>query len=281
MIYGTGNVPIDYYSTLMTPQDTIDAFDISKLPSGPRILSRLISLVRKPDVELEDVAQLFRVDTALAARVVAACNSAYFAHGQRTSDIRDAVLHMGFREVERIVQIVMLTDFKKYPTHLYTQTAGHFWARSLHTALVCDEISGHDPSAYTAGIMHLVGVWILCGTFPAWPKTIEEHELALQAQLEQLRLGVNFAYAGGGALARWGFEPPVCNAVLSQLTPSLVADPAHFGLARVLNRAVAITDWHYGGQNEGNLIRSDLTITDVQECNERAAARVAKIALGA
>ena len=264
----------------MSPENLTDAIDISKLPSGPRILSRVISAVRQPNVQLNDVADLFHADAALTARVVAACNSPYYSRGERTVDIRDAVLRLGVNEVSRIIQIVTITDLKKYPTHLYTEAAGHFWERSLHTAFVVEELSGHDPYAYTAGIMHLVGIWVLCSVFPTGQKSIHERELALQAGLEQLRLGVTFAEAGGAALAKWGFAPQISNAVLWQLAPSLCDTAEHRDLARVLNRAVAVADWFYGAQNEKTLLRSDLTITDLDECNQRASHKVAKIGFG-
>jgi HD-like signal output (HDOD) protein len=211
---------------------------------------------------------------------MAACNSAYFSAGEPTVDIRDALLRLGLNEVSRIVQIVALTDLRKYPTHLYTQTAGHFWERSLHTAFVIDEISDHDPFAYTAGIMHLTGIWVLCSAFPAGHLTITERELALQARLEQLRLGVSFADAGAAALMKWGFVPSICEAVARQLTPSICVEPEHRELARLLSRAIAITDWHYGVKNETSLVRSDLTITDLEECNQRASVKVASVGFG-
>jgi HD-like signal output (HDOD) protein len=263
------------------PTDNLtDLIDLGKLPSGPRVLSRLIYLVRQPGVQLSAVADLFVADPALTARVVAACNTPFYSRGEPTGDIRDAVLRLGLNEVSRIVQIVALTDLRKYPTHLYTQTSAHFWERSLHTAFAMDEISGCAASAYTAGMMHLVGIWVLCSVFPGGHLAIAERELALQARLEQLRLGVCFAEAGAVALAKWGFAPAVCRAVDRQLTPSLADDPEHRELARLLSRAIALADWHYGAKNEQTLLRSDLTITDVEDCNARAAAQVARIGVG-
>jgi HD-like signal output (HDOD) protein len=264
----------------MLPGEIIESFDLGKLPSGPRVLSQLIAAVRKPNVQISDVAELFHSDPALTARVVAVCNSTYYSQGEKTADIRQAVMRLGLQEVSRIVQIVMLTDFKRYPTHLYTNASSHFWERSLHTAAVTDEISDRNPMAYTAGIMHLVGIWVLCSIFPVGHMSIGERELELQAQLEQLRLGLTFAKAGGQALKMWGFAPAICDAVLWQLAPSAIEIPEHRELARVLNRSVAITNWHYGVRNEQTLIRSDLTITDVEDCNRRASERVAKIGLG-
>jgi HD-like signal output (HDOD) protein len=264
----------------MPLENLAELIDLGKLPSGPRILARLVSAIRQPGLQLADVAELFHADPALTARVVAACNSPCYSRGEPTADIRYAVLRLGLEEVARIVQVVALTDFRKYPAHLYTATAGHFWERSLHTAFVMDELGGGDPFAYTAGIMHLVGIWVLCSAVPAGNLTIGERELALQARLEQLRLGMNFAEAGAAALGKWGFDPKICLAVGRQLTPSLCAHPEHRELARLLNRAVAAADWHYGARNEKTLLRSDLTITDLEECNRRAAKQVAQIGFG-
>lgn len=264
----------------MALEDLAELIDLGKLPSGPRVLAQLISVIRRPGVQLADVAELFRSDPALMARVMAACNSAYYAPGERITDFREALLRLGLDEVSRIVQIVSLTDLRRYPTHLYTQTAEYFWERSLHTGFVMDELSGRDPFAYTAGIMHLVGIWVLCSVVPGGQPTIAERELALQARLEQLRLGVSFALAGAIALEKWGFASPICEAVARQLTPSGCEHSDSRELARLLSRAIAVTDWHYGVKNETSLIRSDLTITDVEAFNQRAAKQVVRVGFG-
>ena len=264
----------------MSPQEIATLLDVEKLPSGPRVLARLVTALRRPQAQIGELAELFHADAALTARVVAACNSPYDARGEPTADIRDAVLRLGLQEVSRLVQIVMLTDLRKYPAHLYADTAGHFWERSLHTAYVCEELADGDPFAYTAGIMHLVGIWVLCSAFPVGTLTIHERELAMQARLERLRLGVSFAEAGQVALVKWGFAPVICDAVLWQLAPSACADPLHRELARLLSRAIAMADWHYGVKNEKTLLRADLTITDLEEGNRRAADRVARIGFG-
>jgi HD-like signal output (HDOD) protein len=263
----------------MLPSKFAGAIDLGKLPSGPRVLARLITMIRQPGVQLDDVAELFRSDPALTARVMAASNSAYYAPGEPTTNFQEALLRLGLEEVSRIVHIVSLTDLRRYPAHLYTQTAGHFWERSLHTAFVMDEISGRDPYSYTAGIMHLAGIWVLCSAFPPRMPTIAERELALQARLEHLRMGVSFAEAGALALTQWGFAQPICAAVDRQLTPSISEDPGN-RLALLLNRAIAITDWHYGAKNQNSLVRSDLTITDLEDCNARASAKVTRVGFG-
>lgn len=83
---------------------------------------------------MSSVVDLLLADPALTARVVVAFNTPFYSRGEPTADIRDAVLRLGLNEVSRIVQIVALTDRRKYPTHLYSVTAGHFWERSLHSA---------------------------------------------------------------------------------------------------------------------------------------------------
>ena len=264
----------------MTPHQAIESFDLGKLPSGPRILARLTAAVRRPEAHLGDVAEILHSDPALTARVVAACNSTYYARGRPTADIREAVLHLGLKEVTRIVQVVVLTDFRRSPTQLYTQTAGYFWERSLHTALVVDRLSAGNPAAYTAAIMHLVGVWVLCRAFPQAPVSMAERELELQAELERLRLGLSFAEAGGGVLERWGFDRALCAAVRWQIDPAALTEPGHFELGKLLYRASAVANWHYGAQSVLNMRRSGLTQAELEECNALAAEQVAQIGAG-
>lgn len=265
----------------MDPKDIISTLDLGRLPSGPRILARILPVVYQPQVQISDVADLFNTDAALAARVVATCNSPHYARGMPTASIREAVLRLGIREVAQLAQAVAMADFKKHPTHLYTTTASHFWERSLHTAFVAERLSDAHPPAYTAGIMHLVGIWVLCSVFPADSHlTIDERELALQARLEEIRMGVSFAQIGGLALEKWQFPQEVCDAVSHQLVPSACPSPRNRATALWLSRAIAATEWHYGAKNEKNLLRADLTIDDLNAINRQASHKVSQIGLG-
>jgi len=91
---------------------------------------------------------------------------------------------------------------------------------------------------------------------------------------------VSFAEAGAAALVKWGFATQICEAVNWQIAPSVVEDDEQRELTRHLSRSVAIADWHYGAKNEKSLLRADVTITDIEEINQRAAAKVVKVGFG-
>ena len=75
---------------------------IESVPSLPRITSRVISLVNKPETDAEDLSRAIRSDPALSARVLKFANSSYYGQAGKVTSIKRAVTVLGFNTVRSL-----------------------------------------------------------------------------------------------------------------------------------------------------------------------------------
>ena len=222
------------------PQGDLDSLDVN-----PGVLHRLASIAGRDDFDTGETVELLRADPALTARIFALCRSIEYSRGSPPESIHEAVMRIGAKELYRLTMAVSMARVASQATHLYRDNSNTFWERAVTTAVAMEETcpeGGSREQAFTIGLMHLVGVWILCRRYPAAEGCIESADLVQMAQFERLRFGVAFAQVGAAALARWGFSTAVCEAVCWQNEPELAEDPAHAALAAQLRRAVRLSE---------------------------------------
>ncbi len=222
---------------------------VESLDASPAILHKLLELTRSDDFDADEAVKLLMTDTVLTARVFKVCSNTEYGRGNPPETIREAVIRLGARELYRLSTAIAMGKVKAQPTHLYDATPAYFWKRTVSTAISMEELSPEDGSPevdYTIGLMHLIGVWILCRQIPAEGNLIGCANLAAMAMAEKLRFGMAYAQIGATALEKWGFPKTVCEAVCWQNEPELAEEPAHTVKAQQLKEAIRFTDLAMG-----------------------------------
>src|SRR5688572_2303827 len=79
----------------------LDSFidQVKNLPAVPAVLPKLLALLRKTEVDNDQVITLITFEPALTAHVLRACNSAMFGSSRPADDVQEAVMRLGFREL--------------------------------------------------------------------------------------------------------------------------------------------------------------------------------------
>ena len=67
----------------------------AKLPATPRIFQQLSSAIKDPDVSVEAIVSVVRLDPALSAKVLRASNSPFFSRGGRCANLDEAIERVG------------------------------------------------------------------------------------------------------------------------------------------------------------------------------------------
>ena len=132
------------------------------LPALPVVVTKVLGMLAKPDLNMRVLCPVLSDDAALAARIIAISRSAYY--GQRTlpTTLQAAVQVMGLRDLRNvIISVVAYGLFKSSGP-----VAEALWAHSLGVALASRILSsclGHlDPEqAFLAGLLHDVGQMVL------------------------------------------------------------------------------------------------------------------------
>jgi len=140
---------------------------VKTMPAAPQILSRLSQIRLDPNVDLEDVTALLRLDAALTARIMRVANSAVYCQGEAYSSIEQALARIGFGEVYMIAGFAAIAQMANQNLRLYGVSGSAIRENSLLTALTAEalaELAGADThEAYSAGLLRSVGKIALDG----------------------------------------------------------------------------------------------------------------------
>jgi len=153
--------------------------EIQTTPSIPAVLMPLLKLLNGPPelADMDEIVRLVSYDQTIAVQCLRVASSPLFGLSRPPSSIWSAVTSLGLRRVQTILLTCCLGQ--AFPVQNWVMDANSFWKHSLGCAMVCRKFSEKLPStdkerAYTAGLLHDVGVMVNCIAFP------REFEMALR-----------------------------------------------------------------------------------------------------
>jgi putative nucleotidyltransferase with HDIG domain len=199
---------------------------VKTLPPAPRILTELLVLLGKEDVDCSQVVELITFDPALTAQVLQRCNSAAAGLAQPVSDLPEAVMRIGFREVYCLVAAVVSESSLGAAQRGYGIGPGELWQHSAVTAIagrvLARALQGEENLVFTAALLHDIGKLVLSASLEgAMAAVVEETERSGRSFLEAEKsiLGVEHAEIGGRLLQRWNFPENLVQAVWQHHDP--------------------------------------------------------------
>jgi putative nucleotidyltransferase with HDIG domain len=190
-----------------------------KLPSLPVVAGKVLELIRDPDTSAQRLCRVLSDDTALAAKVLAAARSPYFAQRILPSNLIAAVQVLGFQNLTNIIVASAAHSFclKGNPT------SEKLWNHSLGVALavrtLCPRagIKNRDQ-AFLAGLLHDVGEMILAHGDPKGFAKLGEEVQQANCQMidkEQEFYGFDHTLIGLTLLDSWNIDGQIGQAVLN------------------------------------------------------------------
>lgn len=182
-----------------------------RLPCSPALLPRLISVLVAPDSSADDVADLIKVDSALAASTLRLANSAFFAAGGKAESVTDAVIRLGQRELYRLAALALVGRWETGAGG--RGEPGDFCRHALCTALAAEVLAETseriDPqAAYTAGLVCDLGKLALAHACAPFFPAIRVRCASLGCtwtEAERAVLGYTHAEVGSRLLRAWSF----------------------------------------------------------------------------
>lgn len=198
---------------------------ISDLSPAPKILPKLLKLLRDPDSTLEDIATLIKLDAALTAQVLRIANSAYYGGTNTCHSVEEAANRIGFDEVYNLVGALVANEVLGDELPIYCMESGELWADSIATGMVMQSLAPKvsiDPdTAYTVGLLHAVGRVVINRYH--LEQGIEGYveglyEMTPEKELEVL--GFSYAEVGAHLLESWQFDPTITTPIACQELPA-------------------------------------------------------------
>jgi putative nucleotidyltransferase with HDIG domain len=130
------------------------------LPTIPIIATKVLELLQKPDVELDEVADLILTDQVMAARVIKIVNSPLYRAAQEIQSVKRALIFLGFRHIRELALTCSFLEVFQGKDGVFNIRT--FWEHSFGVGVVSKLMAQraryHDvEKAYLAGIVHDIG----------------------------------------------------------------------------------------------------------------------------
>ncbi len=145
-----------------------DLIDIREIPTLPEIARIAISKTLSMDTSADEMASIIRENPSLTLKILKIANSPMYTTGVRISNIKDAVILLGYKTIKSLVLSITVHDIFPEDKIDWFDYRG-FWLHSIASAVISEEIAkelntgrpGSEMDAYTAGLLHDIGKAIL------------------------------------------------------------------------------------------------------------------------
>jgi HD-like signal output (HDOD) protein len=213
---------------------------VKELPSAPQILARVGEALEDLDSNLDEIAELIRLDGAITVRLIKVANSAAYNTREPFSSLEEALARLGLNQAYRLVGLAAMRQFSDQQLAAYGVTGHLLRENSLLTALIMEfMVSGGrhcQNAAYTAGLLRSTGKIALDRVMQG--KILEGRWIQGDlASAERELLGIDSCEATAVAMGEWRFPKKTIESIRAHYDP-----PANDGLANVLNLASGAAD---------------------------------------
>ena len=199
------------------------SLDLEGLPTPPSIAMSLLDMFGQPDVKIDDLAKVIRIDPALSAKIIAFCNSPLMGLSRKVDSVDRAIVLLGINAVQMIALSFSLVDINDDANDEIDFE--QFWNFSLAIAVACQAIARHRK--LDGELAFLVGLMLNIGEIAIYRNSGKRRELREQSpvppveiqqyvDLETRIIGTNRYLVGASLLEEWEFPQDIID-VLQQL----------------------------------------------------------------
>jgi hypothetical protein len=149
-------------------------------PTNVEASLKIQKALNDPDCHMEMAAKLVMTEPLLAARTVAIANSvAYNRSGSEITNVRTAVMRLGFRTLQSLVAAVVVRQIgSTIADPSLRAKVNQLWEHTAHVAalahVIARKVTRLDPeTALFAGIVHEVGGFYLLSRAEDYPGLID------------------------------------------------------------------------------------------------------------
>lgn len=176
-----------------------------ELPTMPEVAMSIQRLTRDPDAGIDQLTQVIQTDPSVAGALIHATNSPVYRSTKRITNIREAVVRLGFRTTERLAfNLAMRHTFSGGPPAV-RQRMNHLWQHSVDVSAIAHVLARHvrgfEPErAQLAGLMHRIGAIPILHHVAR--QGLEVSPAALEATIDKLH-----PLTGVMVMNYWGMDP--------------------------------------------------------------------------
>ena len=194
---------------------------IKDIPTLPTIVFELNQQLENPETSIATVSQTIERDQAMALKILKLVNSAIYGFNKRISDVKAAVVLLGFNAVRNAIISISIIHALPQNTLFQDFEMGAFWKHSLAVAVTSRNIakkSGLESpdNCFVGGLLHDVGKVILAQYFQdlfvkIW--TVMQNDGVSFHEAERHELPVGHAGIGAYLAQRWALPQGLVEAI--------------------------------------------------------------------
>ncbi len=145
---------------------------IVDLPTIPRTLMRIWQILESSESSFGDLENVISLDQALTAKVIRLANSTFYNTTHRVSNVKSAIVNVGFDAIRNLVIAVSVTSiFKRRKDANRYFPLNEFWRHCVGVGVAARVLaSGIDglnaEDCFCGGILHDIGKFVLNFLFP-------------------------------------------------------------------------------------------------------------------
>jgi len=226
-----------------TPEPT-QHWALRELPPFPSIAVKLLQLLSDEEVQVKKLIELLRSDAALSAELLRRANSAMYGARTQVASLQQGLVLLGFDQVRSLAMAVALGSYVKSAMRI--AALRRCWRHSLATALLSERlakaVSFEADRAYTAGLLHDIGLLGLMVNYPKEYANLllvsRENNLDLRVT-EQAMFDVDHCEAGAWLARQWSFPTEILDSVRRHHDP---VDFTNYGLLAITQSSVLLSD---------------------------------------
>jgi putative nucleotidyltransferase with HDIG domain len=184
--------------------------ELRDAPTLPFIAAKLVNTIENPASTALDVARIVMSDQATSSSILRLANSAHFGLTRRVGTIKEAVVIVGFRNVQHIaIGISVLREYLE-ATDADAFDCRRLWLHTIAVGcaakILAREVGAHEEEAFLCGLLHDLGKVFLASRQPEeYARAVGlSHEADITIwDAEQRTFGYNHAEVGEAAMAAW------------------------------------------------------------------------------
>lgn len=202
---------------------------INQLRPLPTNATRVLNALNDPNVSAGLVAEYLGLDQALSALILRIANSVTFGYTRTCTNLKDAVVRLGFKRVRSFVMGAATTGSTEKELSGYRLGTGELWNHAVATAMAAEWLSRRlsypdSEEAYVAGLLHDMGKLVLdqyvLSDYTRIVEVMSVYKYNLW-QAERELLGIDHATVGGLMAERWEFPPILVESISCHHSPGI------------------------------------------------------------
>ena len=243
------------------------------IPPRPEILAELKAVMDGDDPSLMDISDIISKDIAISAAILKLINSPVFGLARTVSDIRQAVMFLGFDGVYSLVQGLKLKE--AFSSSKCSINLHQFWDSAEEIAQVALFIGGKIKSEvpgenlYTLALFHDCGVPVMATKYDDYADVYANAAQNFQENLvtlEERAFKTNHAVVGYYISSNWYLPKDICQIILRHHEQDFLnsgegtVEQLSFAVLKMAENIVH-EERHYGPSTEWHIFKESVLDT--------------------